>query len=112
MDNIATINREKLTEAFKPPRIKSASKFIQKGIPQTTILKGEPNALVIEGPFLSTTIEIEGNWTKEIELKTTEAYDLLKNKLPKSESVTIFLEDRKFWFQIDKLKVSITPIKI
>lgn len=112
MMNKAIVNRKDLTAAFEPPKLKGLGRVAKKGIPQTTILKGASNVLVIEGAFLETTLVVEGKWKREIELITTEVYDLLKNKLPKSELITISIDENdKFVMQIDKLVVSINIVK-
>lgn len=111
MDNHAIVNRAELTEAFEPPKMKRAPKGATSSIPQTTIIRGVSNILVVEGAFLEKTFHIKGKWKSTIEVNTRETYDLLKKKLPKSDEIAIFINDKgKFVLQVAKLKVSITPV--
>ena len=62
--------------------------------------------------FWKTKLVFEGKGKRGIELITTEVYDLLKNKLPKSEVITISIDENdKFVMQVDKLVVSINIVK-
>ena len=112
MENYAIVNRAEFTLAFEPPKMKRAPAGAKSAIPKTSVLRGLGNQLSIEGAFVETILTVEGKWKTEIELKTTEVYELLKKRLPKSEFVTIYInESGKFAFQIDKLVVTINTVK-
>lgn len=111
MINHAIANRAELTEAFKPSKVRGVA-GAKSSIPKTSVLRGVGNQLSIEGAFLETILTVDGKWKTEIELVTAEVYELLKKKLPKSEFVTIYINERgKFALQVDKLVVTINIVK-
>jgi hypothetical protein len=107
----AIVDRKEFTEAFQPPRMKGLIRATKAEIPSTTIIRGIANILVVEGAFLERTFNIEGKWRTEIELPTKNVYDLLKKKLPKSETIEVFINaGGEFVIKVENLKVMIKPL--
>lgn len=109
----AIVDRKEFTEAFEPPRMKGLIRATKASIPSTTIIRGIANILIVEGAFLERTFNIEGKWRTEIELPTRNVYDLLKKRLPKSETIEIFINaDGQFVIKVENLKVLVKPVRI
>jgi len=110
MPNIATIDRLKLIEAFKPPK---KPRSARSEIPKTSIITYEDNFLMIEGAFITIGVECigKGRWDKKTEVITKLIYNGLL-KVPKVNEVTIYIEDGKFCVQADRFFLSIPAIRI